>query len=283
MVPLTVQASLSYLEQQHVPVIGGDISDLTWWQSPILYPEGTYAAALIPASLQFLQSKKITKLASYVCTEDPACSQAGTLIQQDASQYGISIVSSGTISIAQPSFSAECEEAQSAQAQAVFVGADGGSVERFGDDCAQQNYKPVYEAAGIAAIDSLADDPNLNGLYFAAQDFSWTDTSLPAEQQYHKAVATYGPGIPTGAPTSDAWASAILATVAASQLSATDPTSAQFIAGLDSIKNNTLGGLAPPLTFNAGADAGQSDCFFNMQVTQGQWLDPNGATPQCLP
>ena len=40
LMPLTVQASVSYLQQQNIPVIGGDASSTTWWQSPILFPQG---------------------------------------------------------------------------------------------------------------------------------------------------------------------------------------------------------------------------------------------------
>ena len=40
LVPLTASASLSYLQQQNIPVIGGDASSQTWWQSPVMFPQG---------------------------------------------------------------------------------------------------------------------------------------------------------------------------------------------------------------------------------------------------
>ena len=53
----------------------------------------------------------------------------------------------------------------------------------------------------------------------------------------------------------------MLAVAADQDLRAT-PTSAQFLQGLWSIKNNNLGGLAPPLTFTQNADATPSNCYW---------------------
>ncbi len=40
LVPLTASASVSYLQQKNIPVIGGDASSATWWQSPVYFPQG---------------------------------------------------------------------------------------------------------------------------------------------------------------------------------------------------------------------------------------------------
>ena len=77
-------------------------------------------------------------------------------------------------------------------------------------------------------------------------NFPWTDSDTPAQAAYQLAMKTYAPGLAGSASTAAEWASGMLAT-AADQFLGSAPTSAQFLQGLWSIKNNDLGGLAPPL------------------------------------
>jgi branched-chain amino acid transport system substrate-binding protein len=72
----------------------------------------------------------------------------------------------------------------------------------------------------------------------------------------------------------------MLAVAAAKDLNAS-PTSAELLQGLWSIKNNNLGGLAPPLTFNQNAPATPSPCFFLMTIQNGQFVDLNNGNTQC--
>ncbi|MEY2569935.1 MAG: branched-chain amino acid transport system substrate-binding protein, partial [Acidimicrobiaceae bacterium] len=47
-VPLSLTGSKSYLEQKQIPLIGGDLTDVAWYQSPMIFPQG----ALIDGSLR---------------------------------------------------------------------------------------------------------------------------------------------------------------------------------------------------------------------------------------
>jgi branched-chain amino acid transport system substrate-binding protein len=112
-------------------------------------------------------------------------------------------------------------------------------------------------------------------------DFPWVDNYTPAQATYQQAVKEYDPGLASSATTAAEWTAGMLAVAASGDLTAT-PTSAQFLKGLWSIKNNDLGGLAPPLTFNTNAAATPSDCYFLMNLVNGQYIDLYKGASQCV-
>lgn len=285
LVPLTASAGVSYLQQQNIPVIGGDASSATWWQSPVFFPQGgsdlgdDQAVFTIKAAV----ARGDTKMGVVYCVEDPTCSTGiQSLIQPGGGQAaGVTTVYSSSISITQPDFTANCLNAKQAGANFIYFAGDGDSLERMADDCAQQGYKPLFVGDSIAITANLASDPNLNGLLAGQTDFPWVDSYTPAQAAYQQAVKQYDPQLASSATTAAEWTAGMLAVAASSDLTAT-PTSAEFFQGLWGIKNNDLGGLAPPLTFNANAPATPSNCFFLMTLQNGQYNDLNKGASQCV-
>jgi branched-chain amino acid transport system substrate-binding protein len=94
-------------------------------------------------------------------------------------------------------------------------------------------------------------------------------------------MKTYAPGLAGSATSAAEWTSGELAVAADQGLGAT-PTSAQFLQGLWAIKNNTLGGLAPPLTFNAHGLPSQPSCYFEMVLKNGVFVDTHQGNYQCF-
>ena len=58
------------------------------------------------------------------------------------------------------------------------------------------------------------------------------------------------------------------------------PTSAQLTTGLQSLKGDTLDGLAPPLTFPAG-QAHPVHCWFESAMHNGAFSLPDGTATTC--
>jgi branched-chain amino acid transport system substrate-binding protein len=60
------------------------------------------------------------------------------------------------------------------------------------------------------------------------------------------------------------------------------PGSAQaaVIAALDTVNNDTFGGITPPLTYTAGK-AAQVPCSFVVGISAGKWTEPDSLTPVC--
>lgn len=285
LMPLTVQASVSYLQQQNIPVIGGDASSTTWWQSPVLFPQGGSDLGSNQAvfTIKAAAAKGFTKMGVLYCVEDPTCSNGiQSLIQPGGGgQAGVTTVYSSSFSITQPDFTAQCLDAKQAGATFIYFAGDGDSLIRMANNCAAQGYKPLYVGDSIAITANLASNPNLNGLLAGQTDFPWVDAYTPAQATYQQAVKQYAPQLASSATTAAEWTAGMLAVAAAKNLTAT-PTSAQFFQGLWSIKGNNLGGLAPPLTFNQNAPATPSNCFFLMTLQNGQFVDLQNGSAQCV-
>jgi branched-chain amino acid transport system substrate-binding protein len=55
------------------------------------------------------------------------------------------------------------------------------------------------------------------------------------------------------------------------------------VSGLGRIKNETLGGLVPPITFSPGQPAApRLDCVFLELLTRSGWTAPAGSSPVCI-
>ena len=77
------------------------------------------------------------------------------------------------------------------------------------------------------------------------------------------------------------WTGGALFGAAAANLPAKPTPAAVFTALYALPKNDTLGGLTPPLKFHSGAPASQVTCFFLAQIKGGQLTAPKGTAPIC--
>jgi branched-chain amino acid transport system substrate-binding protein len=94
-------------------------------------------------------------------------------------------------------------------------------------------------------------------------------------------MAQYAPGVPlVGSPTFG-WASAKLFEKAAEHIG-DQPTSASVLDGLWGIRNETLGGLTMPLTFDRDKDAPRPLCYFPYTVTNGAYTLVDNGKVHCL-
>jgi branched-chain amino acid transport system substrate-binding protein len=101
------------------------------------------------------------------------------------------------------------------------------------------------------------------------------------------AIGKYSPGTPTsasfGATAVIGWAAGtVFATVAKTAGLTPSSSAAAIVAALDTVKNDTFGGLTPPLTYTAGKPA-QVPCSFIVGIGNGKWTEPNGLKTVCMP
>ena len=281
--PLTLNASLNYLQQQGIPVVGGDLLSETWNQSPILFPQGTAVDDLINNGIKATKLSGQTKLGFLYCVETPDCTNGYTQLftKGGAAAAGLHPTYSAQFSLAQPDFTVECQQAQSAGVTILGLAGDANSLERMASNCNGLGFHPQYFAFALSVVDSLKSDPNLNGLIAPVGDFPWFAGSTPASAAYLQAVQQYDPSLATSAGTSQMWTAGALLGQAITNLNGATPTSANIIKGLDAIQNNTLGGLAPPLSFTAGQPAPRASCYFVVQIKNGAWTAPEGNAPVC--
>jgi branched-chain amino acid transport system substrate-binding protein len=275
-VPLSLNGSRAYLEQKGVPIIGGDLTDVGWYQSPMFFPQGALIDGSLRGSARTAVSVGGPRVALLYCGEAAACFRARDLFQQGAVRDGGGeLVYTAQVSLAQPDFTAECIQLRSNRVDAVVATVDGNSLSRLARACAQQNVKVQFVSFSLALVDSLRSDPNLQGLVGTSGLFPWMLTDGPASE-YAQAVARFAPKLNTSGSTAAVWGSGKLVEAASRALPSGTPTSKDLLEGLYALKGETLGGLAPPLSFRRGQPPAPISCYFTISLKGGAFTAPAG-------
>lgn len=281
--PFTIQAGVKYLEQKHVPVIGGDCAEYVWNQSPMLFPQcPSYVDGMYDIAHTAAVYGVGKRFGAIICSEAAACTSTKHewFDHGIAKEAGLDPVFEADVSIGQPDFTAECLQAQQKHVQVMSVVADVGTVSRVVNSCDRQGFHPQYLQASGTMDANLAQLPGMANALVSLNDFPWTVSGNAGIDEFLSAYKTYAPGQPLTPNASQGWASAILFQQAAAHIGA-KPTSAQVLAGLWAMRSNSLGGLAPPLTFAKNKPAPAARCAFVMKVENGVMKSPYGLKTIC--
>ena len=282
MLPVTLDAVIPYLESKGIPLVGGDLAELAWEKSPMLFPQGPAGRPLYAAVAKAAAASGKRKFGLLYCSEAQVCANFNNVLFKDgaAKAAGLDPIYSAQMSIAQPDFTAECLSAQSRGVEVLALGMDNNSMGRVATSCARQGYRPSYVGGGMTATSELAKNAALDGFTIAVSTFPWTARGIPAIDDFHHAMEKLAPTAQLGASASGAWAAGQLLAKAGGRLSAT-PTSADFLDGLWALKSETLGGLAVPLTFHPRQPNPSSGCYFSLQARDGKFQPLNGGAYAC--
>ncbi|MCW2496730.1 ABC transporter substrate-binding protein [Jatrophihabitans sp.] len=275
-------AWINFLEGKGVPVIGGNNASISYNDSPMLFPEGS---SVIGNALGLAaHNPGETKFGYLYCKEAPGCAETNASLFKGgvAKLAGTDPVFSRAVSLSQPSYTAECLAAKQAGVQTLGLGADPNTVIRIANDCAKQGFKPTYVIPGVVANDSLPSKLGSTKLLAALPDFPWFSTD-PATASFRASMAKYVSGKAITESAAEGWVSGLIFQKAATTALASGGTltSASLITALGQIKNDTFGGLTPPLSFVAGAAQPSSYCFYPAEVVNGKWTTPGGLTVTC--
>jgi len=271
-----------YLEQHKIPIIGGDGTTNVWLQSPMYFTSSANFPGISLGAVKGLTDLGEKKIAIVYCVEAEQCKTYHDTAIGKAQSLGAQIVYDAQVSLAQPDFTAECIQAQRAGADGFMTGVDGPSIVRLARSCSQQGYRPQYMTASLAVIESIAKDPNLDGLIAPEGVFPHMATDLPAERLFRATMAKYAPTVEISPAVATVWTGGTLLQEVSKKLPDGKVASADFFPGLYAIKNNTLGGLVGPLTFNAGSTAGEVRCVFYIKIAGGHWTAPDGSKQNCF-
>jgi len=280
----------SYLQQKGVPVVGTDGSSIEYYSNPNFYYPGQTDDSL-PAAVE-LGAKKVggKKLAIIYCAESPACQELVQPEKNAAAKYGVPLVYSTAVSASAPNYTAQCLAAQQAGADVLFIADAVSVVETVAKDCNAQGYKPWTEASDGAVGSAFNKAPGLSDKFLSFQpQIPFFVTNTPATQQMVAAFDKYQPGLTSdpnyNGEVVEAWTSAVALGVALQKggLTGNNAATSQMISnGLNSFNGETLGGLAPPLTWKAGTPH-LVDCWFWMGTSNGKFTQPFGTQPDCVP
>jgi branched-chain amino acid transport system substrate-binding protein len=195
-------------------------------------------------------------------------------------KQGATLVYKSQISLAQPDFTSECIQARNAGAEALIFASDGNTVSRAARACIQQGYHPQFVSFGLALVNSIASDRNLEGLIGATTGFPWF-LDAPELAEYNGAIQRYARTLDRSGATAIVWAGGKLVEVAGRKLS-DNPTAAELLSAGTAIKHETLGGLAPELDFTPGGLPSKPACFSKVVIQGGKFAAPDGLKQKCI-
>ena len=271
-------AKVPVLGQSESPVLGTD---------PNFYSTGTTVEPLIWGELKAANVAKVSKIGALYCAEIASCAETVPLFTQLGPTVGVALAYSAKVSSTASSYTAQCLGSKGAGANGVTVGAASDVALRVAEDCSAQGYKPTYVSTAGEMTTPWLQQPAVNGAVGNTQEVPWFDDSIPATQAMQAAISKYSPSVLTdsafGATAAIGWAAGTVFAAVAKTADLT-PSSSQsdIVAALDTVSNNTFGGLTPPLTYTAGKPT-QVACSFVAGISNGKWTEPIGLKTICMP
>lgn len=275
-----------YVTQHHVPVVGSFADSHEMYTNADFFPNGAtinWAPADIVYLARHLHAKKLSDL---YCAEVPICKQFVKADKVAASKAGLEVTDTAPISVAAPTYTAQCLAAKESGATAMTVGDASGIVIKVAEDCAQQGYKPTQLNVDGTVGESWRTTPALDGNVDVQPDVPFFVQSTPATAEMMGAIKKYQPSLASspdfGEVVPEAWTSGLLLEAAARAAHlGDDPTRVQVMNGLYDLHGDTLGGMAPPLTYKRGKPTTDINCVFLMGIKNGQWTLPMGLKQVC--
>lgn len=278
----------STVEAAKVPVVGTVITSPEFYTSADFFAEGETNDSLADGVAASIKASGASKFAQMVCVEAPQCQQGLPIIKRAAAAIGVTDVYDVMVAATAPNYTAQCLAAQQKGAQAVFIGDGGPVIARIASDCAKQGYNPawVIEGNSLSPLTTTAPDLSDN-LWAQLNDFPYF-VATPRTAALNAAVDKYYPGERKN-PTEwtqqavGSWVAGLLleAAVKGGGLKPGDtPSSAEILKGLYSLKHETLGGWAPPLTFTEGKPT-SVDCWWIAHIDHGTPSLVNGGKLSC--
>jgi len=285
--PSTALSNAQQLVQQdHVKVIF-DLSDNLESSFAKVVDTAKVPVLELLGELKAASLAKVTKIGALYCAEIASCAETVPLFTTLGPTTGVHLAYSAKVSSTASSYTAQCLGAKNSAANGVTVGAASDVALRVAESCSAQGYKPVWVSTAGEMTTTWLSQPAVNGATGSVQDVPWFDNSIPATQAMQAAISKYSPSVLTsasfGATATIGWAAGtVFATVAKTANLTPDSSQTAIIAGLDTVKNNTYGGITPPLTSTAGK-AAQVPCSFVAGISNGKWTEPIGLKTICMP
>lgn len=252
---LTIDAMVNVVNDSGIPMIGGDITNNTWFTNKLIFPQGAPPQAISYGYLNAAKEHfKVKKIGDIYCLEVPqACQQIDKAFVELAPKFGLDVVYNQQVSITSASYQSQCLNAANAGVQMMAMTFDAASQKRLARNCADVNFRPKWAAypLGVGNEGQFLGEKLLGSTYVPLNTFAWMANSTPAEKYWQKSIKRFNPGFTTGDAAGLGWTAGALLVAASAKLGE-KPTTQQVLDGLYSIKGNTLGGLTAPLTFTKG-------------------------------
>lgn len=290
-VPLDIAGFQAGLNKMKIAAIGGDQAAPEWNNNQYMYPVGGTARAGVAGSVQQAAEAGGKKIAVLYCVEASPCGSNfnDTIIKDGyAKKFGMDVVYSGSVSITQPDYTAQCQNAKNAGADVLAWGLDRAGLQRAAKSCAAIGYFPKLP---LIALQGSFDpkDPNLrkSSAFLSALSFPYMIDSSPATKAYHDAMKQFAPTAAIDTAGSGTWAAGQMLAKIIEKLGPEAQTRVltkqDIFDGAAKIKNETLEGLIPPTTYKAQGPQAENLCYFGIAFgADGKFTAPKGLKPTCI-
>ncbi|HEY2331324.1 MAG TPA: ABC transporter substrate-binding protein [Acidimicrobiales bacterium] len=269
----------AYLKAQKVPYIGGPIYSLDPITNPMVYSATTTVISNVWGEIYAADQKGIKTLASLLCSNSTVCQGARPLVISASKDLGIQVVFDGVADSTASSYTPQCLAMKQSGAEAVLPFVNN---QLLANDCARQGYKPTYVTSNTAiTLDQIKATPAFEGTVGPLPVFPWFQ-EYPATKAFFDGMKQYAPQYVAGGSkyntenitTSDTWVSGEIfkkAVENAAVAAGTAVTTPDVIKGLSMFKDETLGGMSPPLTYGDGTTTSpQIKCFYLYSIKGGK-------------
>jgi branched-chain amino acid transport system substrate-binding protein len=284
--PFSSEASQAYLNKKQVPSIGNEGAATYCYTSEMCFPQTStgdaYSKGAIYGMTSAALARGLSKVGTVSCVESTFCSRIYDLAPSIVPDTGTTLAFRGQGSLVQPDYTAICQNAKGAGAEALLIALDQNSLTRLIRSCHRVQYTPLIAGYSVA-LTAQADpsDPALDGVVLGVPTAPWFGNTNPL-REYRSVLERFSPGSRPGANSLMGWISAKLFERAAQRIG-TVPTAANVLEGLWSIKNEDLGGLTYPMTFVRGQQTKPAiTCYWIVEVVDKEWSSPNGHKRTCV-
>lgn len=276
-----------YVLAKHVPVIGSAEFQQDYTTNPMFFATGTQAVMFDYGLLVEAKAAGVKSVGVLPCAEVAACALGAKLIGGLSQIVGLKVPYVQQITVSQPSYQAQCLAAKSKGVDGLTIVENAATVLNVANQCNQQGYAPKELNVSATTGQSWEHQSAMDGTITTQSNPVLADTSIPALRTFHQALTKYAPGVSTGPQYNEidvsVWAGGQAFKLAAQRAKLT-PTStpADVLRGLYTFKHETVGGLAPPLTYTPGKPAFIT-CWFAQEIKGGVFTPlTTGAKPHCI-
>lgn len=273
-----------YVEGKQIPVVGGLAPEKTFLVSPFFFPSGSSSVVTTYGMMKEAKAAGASKIGTLYCAESPVCADIDGLGGAFAQMIGTGW-ESGKISATQPNYTAQCLSMKDSGVDALFMAHNATVGVRAAADCAKSGFEPMEIGQLNPVAPEMIASPDFDNALLIGANAVHTDPSVPGIKAFLDAIEAYESGLTKDAqftfPVIQSWAGAKLFEAAATAVKLTpESTSADVLKGLYALKDETLGGIAPPLNFTKGKPAFPS-CYF-LSTIEDEALVATQPEPTCL-
>jgi branched-chain amino acid transport system substrate-binding protein len=268
----TQRASVAYLEEQGVPVVGGSLGNAVWGTSPILFPQGIAAQR---KGRMLMRAAATSGKTRYAFIGQPELSRDATLkaLRSAAEEVGIEVALTSEIQAGAPDATEVCLAAKRAGIELMTIAAEFPTQVQVIESCTRQQFNPIYVTTGTTTDQELLDlvGEQMEGAIGLSRTAPWMAEEPADLVVYREAMQAHG--LKIGAASLDGWVSGRILEQALRRIDA--PATPQAVAeALRGLGGEDLDGLVAPLGFSSSATSPNpgASCFWLLVARHGTWV-----------